>query len=84
MTQDFRFSPATCPQALAREVAARVAVEGNAAGGAVRVARPAALGDVWKALEIAELLPAQLQARPALILTVSAPALPRAPAGSAL
>lgn len=38
-------------------------MEGGPAGGELRVARPAALGDVWMALEIAELLPAQLQAR---------------------
>ena len=49
------------PQALAGEVAAQVTIEGGPAGGAVQVARPGALGDVWKALEIAELLPAQLQ-----------------------
>ncbi len=65
-----------------------MAVEGGAAGGAVRVARPAALGDVWKALEIAELLPAQLQARPTRIalgsLTMCTLALPHVPAGSAL
>ena len=49
------------PQALAREVVAQFAIEGDPAGGLVRVARPGALADMWKALEIAELLPAQLQ-----------------------
>lgn len=56
-------SNVVAPQALAGEVAAQVAIEGGPAGGALRMARPGALGDVWKALEIAELLPAQLQVR---------------------
>lgn len=52
-------------QALAVEVAAQVTIEGFPTGGALRVARPSALGDVWKALDIADLLPAQLQVRAA-------------------